>query len=186
MRLILASRSPRRKEILAELVKDFEIIPACKEEKVDLRLPPDEIVKKLAAEKAEEVFFENSDAVVIGSDTIVYFNGTVLGKPKNEADAHRMLAVLNGQAHEVYTGVCIRTPQKNETFYCSTRVYFKTLSENFIHEYVATGSPLDKAGSYGVQDAMNPVRRYEGSFTNVMGLPSEALREKLTEMGIIE
>lgn len=185
MRFILASKSPRRKEILSEIITHFEVIPAVGEEKIDLALSPEQIVIKIARAKAEEVFARNPDAVVLGSDTIVYFKGRVLGKPKDEEDAFQTLSALSGNEHFVYTGVHICTYGREESFACCTRVLFNTLSETLIRSYIAGGSSLDKAGSYGIQDCPELVKSFEGSFTNIVGLPKDEVRDKLVLMGII-
>ncbi len=185
MQVILASKSPRRKQILSEIIKDFTIIPSNAEEIVDLTLPPEEIVKNLAATKAQDVFKTNLDCVVIGSDTIVYFNGKVLGKPKDEQDAYNTLSLLSGNVHKVYTGVCVCTKLQTTCFYCCSTVEFNILSDKFIRDYIATGSPMDKAGSYGFQDNPALVKCYSGSFTNIIGLPKDELKKTLVSMRII-
>lgn len=185
MQVILASKSPRRKQILSQIIKEFTIIPSMAEEIVDLTLPPEEIVKNLAEAKAKDVFKTNCDCAVIGSDTIVYFNGRVLGKPKDEQDAYNTLSALSGNVHKVYTGVCVCTNQKTTCFYCCSTVEFNRLSDKFIRDYIATGSPMDKAGSYGFQDNPALVKSYSGSFTNIIGLPKDELKETLVSMRII-
>ena len=117
MKIILASASPRRKELLKEIVGSFEIIPASGEEKVDKTLPPEQIVCALAENKCKEVFEKHPDCAVIGCDTIVYYKGKVLGKPKSRAEAEQTLKELSGNTHSVYTGVCICTPSKKLTRY---------------------------------------------------------------------
>ncbi len=181
MKIILASASPRRKELLKRIVKDFEIIPASGEEHVDKSQPPENIVCTLAAQKSREVFANHPDAVVIGCDTIVYFNGKVLGKPKTCAEAERTLKELSGKTHSVYTGVCICSPSKCLTRYERSEVKFNELSDGFIKEYVTGGSPMDKAGCYGIQDE-GVVKSYSGSYTNVMGLPVALVEKMLKEV----
>jgi len=185
MQIILASQSPRRKNILSEITKNFIIIPSNAEENVDLSLPPEIIVQTLAKAKAEQVFKEHDDCAVIGSDTIVYFNGKVLGKPKDEEDAFNTLSLLSANEHSVYTGVCVCAGKEIRTFSCRTRVVFNSLSERLIREYIATGSPMDKAGSYGFQDNPALVKEYFGSYTNIIGLPKEELEETLVSMRLI-
>ncbi len=179
--LILASASPRRKEILGEIVKNFEIIPAKGEENADGAKTPKEVVKTLARQKAREVASlpQAKGKTVLGADTVVALNGEILGKPKDEADAFRMLTALSGQTHEVYTGVCVIAPNGQErTEADCTKVRFFTLTEEQIRAYIQTGSPMDKAGAYGIQDG-GLVEKIEGSFTNVVGLPKALCEEML-------
>ena len=185
MRIILASASPRRKELLKEIVGGFEVIPSRGEERADLSLPPEEIVRRLAKQKAESVFAGNADALVIGADTIVYFRGKVLGKPKDAEDAKNTLRALSGKTHSVYTGWCICVGAREYTGFCRSDVTFRKLSEEFIDEYVKSGSPLDKAGSYGIQDNARLTEKYEGSLTNIIGLPVEELKAQLRGIGVI-
>lgn len=188
MEWILASASPRRKELLKELVNTFEILPASGEE-ITHGLTGARLVEALAAQKAEEVASrpEAKGKAVLGADTVVCLDGEVLGKPKNEADAKRMLAALSGRAHEVFTGVCISYPDQGtrKTLVASdcTRVHFETLSKEQIEAYVNTGSPMDKAGAYGIQDG-GLVRSIEGSLTNVIGLPIELCKRMMDGAGI--
>ena len=189
MKFILASASPRRKELLAELIDDFEIIPAKGEEKIIGNPTPAELVQQLARQKANEVATLDmaKGKVVLGSDTVVALDGKVLGKPKNESDAMEMLRALSGRTHEVYTGVCVLTP-KGDGFtervdVDCTKVYFYSLDEEKIRSYVASGSPMDKAGAYGIQDG-GLVERIEGSFSNVVGLPLELCKKIFNEIGL--
>ncbi len=185
MKIILASASPRRKELLKEIVSGFEVIPSQGEERADTEIPPGKIVETLAKQKAESVFAEHRDALVIGADTIVYFQGKVLGKPKDAADAKRTLRALSGRTHSVYTGWCICEGARELTGFCRSDVTFRELSDEFIEEYVKSGSPLDKAGSYGIQDDARLVEKYEGSYTNIIGLPVEELKAQLRGIGVI-
>ncbi len=180
MRIILASASPRRKELLSQIVKNFEIIPAKGEEKADLTLPPEQIACRLAESKCDEVFLSHK-GVVIGCDTIVVYGGKVLGKPKDEKHAFQMLETLSGKTHSVITGVCVRIENKKITAYEKTCVTFNTLTKEFIQNYIKSGSPMDKAGSYGIQDD-GIVASYDGSYTNVVGLPVELLKKILKEV----
>ena len=181
MKIILASASPRRKELLKQVLEDFEIIPAKGEERADLTLPPEKIVCALAEAKCGEVFEKRSDCVVIGCDTIVYFNGKVLGKPKTREEAEATLKELSGKTHSVYTGVCVRAADKILTQHERTEVTFNKLSDEFIKNYVDGGSPMDKAGCYGIQDG-GVVKSYEGSYTNVVGLPVRLVEKMLKEV----
>ena len=188
MEWILASASPRRKELLKELIDTFEIIPA-KGEEVANGLTGAKLVEALAAQKAGEVASrpEAKGKAVLGADTIVCLDGVVLGKPKDEADAKRMLATLSGREHEVFTGVCISYPkgETRKTLVASdcTSVYFETLSKEEIEAYVKTGSPMDKAGAYGIQDG-GLVRAIAGSMSNVIGLPIELCKRMMDGAGI--
>lgn len=188
MEWILASASPRRKELLKELINTFEILPANGEETCR-GLTGARLVETLAAQKAMEVASrpEAKGKAVLGADTIVCLDGEVLGKPKDEADAKRMLSALSGREHEVFTGVYISYPEKGErkTLVASdcTRVRFKTLSEEKIEAYIKTGSPMDKAGAYGIQDG-GLVRSIDGSLSNVIGLPIELCKRLMDGAGI--
>ena len=179
----MASASPRRKELLAELIDRFEVIPAKGEECVQEGLSPQELVEALAAQKAREVaaLLCARGKCVLGSDTVVAFQGEVLGKPKDEADARRMLTELSGNTHEVYTGVCIVFGGKEYIRSACTKVVFERLTASQIEAYIATGSPMDKAGAYGIQDG-GLVKEIQGSYSNVVGLPLELLREMINEV----
>lgn len=181
MRYILASASPRRRELLSHILTEFEVIPAVADEVVDRALPPEEIARSLAEHKCNEVFSANSDAAVIACDTIVVFNGEILGKPKDKEDAKATLKKLSGRVHFVITGVCIRAGGKKISSFEKTEVKFNNLSEEFINSYVAGGSPLDKAGSYGIQDE-GVVKEYFGSYTNVVGMPVRLVKNMLEQI----
>ena len=184
MQIVLASASPRRRELLKELVPDFRVLPAKGEERADPSLSPEETVKELARRKAEEVaaLIQSQECAVLGADTVVALDGKILGKPKDEADAFRMLSALSGRTHEVFTGVCLILPGGEKTVRAErTEVEFYPLSEEWIREYIAGGSPMDKAGAYGIQDG-GLARRITGSYSNVVGLPLELCRELLTPL----
>ena len=180
---ILASASPRRRELLAELIDRFEVIPAKGEERVQAGLSPRELVESLAAQKAREVAAlpQARGKAVLGSDTVVVFRGEVLGKPKDEADARRMLSELSGNTHEVYTGVCIVCGEEEYIRSACTEVVFEKLTASQIEEYIVTGSPMDKAGAYGIQDG-GLVKEIRGSYSNVVGLPMELLGEMIKNL----
>ena len=184
MQYILASASPRRKQLLAELVQDFEIIPSQADERVEGTPAPKALVGQLAELKAEEVAKrpENEGKIVIGSDTVVAFGKTVLGKPKDEEDAFRMLKMLSGKKHAVYTGVSFQLVQNGKylryTKVDKTLVYFNDLSDEWIWEYIKGGSPMDKAGAYGIQDG-GLVKGIKGSYTNVVGFPLELVEKMI-------
>ena len=187
MEWILASASPRRKELLGGLLPAFEIVPAKGEERVFSAWSVEETVRALAAQKAREVarLPLASGKAVLGADTVVSLNGEILGKPKDEADAERMLLALAGKAHEVYTGVCISYPAQGERKLLvasdCTKVTFEQLSKAQIEAYIATGSPMDKAGAYGIQDG-GLVREIKGSLSNVIGLPIELCKELVSRV----
>ena len=184
MEWILASASPRRRELLAELIPNFTVIPSQADERIEETLAPDKLVLRLAKLKAEEVAFraENAGKIVVGSDTVVAFGENVLGKPKDEEDAFRMLKMLSGKAHTVYTGVCFSLVKAGE-YRCDvavdkTEVYFNELSDEWIRAYIKSGSPMDKAGAYGIQDG-GLVKEIKGSYTNVVGFPLETVEKMI-------
>lgn len=170
---------------MAELIPAFEIIPSMADENMQKRLPA-MLVLTLAERKASEVALrpENEGKIVIGSDTVVAFRGKVLGKPKDEEDAFRMLKALSGKKHAVYTGVCLAYQKDGVYRYIcqteKTRVYFNRLSDEWIKAYIAGGSPMDKAGAYGIQDG-GLVKKIKGSYTNVVGFPLELVRKMLNK-----
>ena len=181
MRFILASASPRRKELFSLIVPEFEVIPAEAEEKFNMSLFPEQVACSVAESKCDEVFKKNPDAVVVGCDTIVVLDGEILGKPKNRDEATATLKRLSGKTHFVITAVCIRTKYKKLLQFERTEVRFNSLSDEFIKIYVDSGSPLDKAGSYGIQDG-GLVKEYFGSYTNVVGLPVTTVKKMLEEV----
>lgn len=181
MKIILASASPRRRELLSEITPRFEVVPSAAEENIQCR-EPETLVKRLAELKASSVFAKHGDCLVIGADTVVAFDGEVLGKPRDAADAKDMLRRLSGNTHTVITGVCVMTKDISLTFAEKSFVRFKRLSDRQIDDYIATGSPLDKAGAYGIQDS-GFAERVEGSVKNVVGLPIERLAVILKEYG---
>ena len=188
MSIILASASPRRKELLEMLgVRDLKIIPAVGEERADRSLPPDRLVEALAAHKAREVAETCAPGdIVIGADTIVWHDGRVYGKPHSEAEAADMLRALSGDTHEVYTGVCVLKDGRELRAAERSLVHFRTLSDGEIAAYIATGEPMDKAGAYGIQGRASLfVEGIEGDFFNVMGLPLCRLGQMLKELGVV-
>ncbi len=185
---ILASASPRRKELLKEIVPAFEILPSHGEELVDENLSPEDLVKALAKQKAAEVALlpQAKGKIVLGADTVVALEGKILGKPADQEEAFSMLSTLSGKMHEVYTGVCILYPTNEGgraeiTEADCTKVYFFELEKEKIFDYIATGSPMDKAGAYGIQDG-GLVERIEGSFSNVVGLPTELCKKMVKDV----
>ena len=181
MKLILASNSPRRRELLSKLGYPFEIIPSNCEE-ITTSVKPTDIVQDLAKLKAREVFNSHSDCVVIGCDTVVDFNGEIMGKPKDHADAYRMIKALSGNTHYVHTGVCVLSPVGEWLFCDSTKVVFRNLSDKDIADYVDAGYADGKAGAYGIQDDSCFAAGYEGDFDNVVGLPTYRVKEILDKI----
>ena len=171
--MILASQSPRRKELLSLITSDFEIIPAKGKEILPENISPENAVLLLAEQKADEIFAEHKNRVIIAADTVVAVDGKILGKPTDEADAFCMLKMLSGRIHSVFTGVCVIFENgERKTFAEHTEVEFYPLSDEEIRAYIATGEPMDKAGAYGIQDyGALLVKRISGDYYNVMGLP---------------
>lgn len=188
MALILASKSPRRRELLAQMgLTDFEIHPAVGEELAQPGLTPPELVQALALHKAREVAqtFAQSGDVVIGADTIVVLDGQVLGKPHNETHALEMLTALAGREHHVYTGVAVLQDGRELVQAEDTAVWFRDASEAELNRYIGTGEPMDKAGAYGIQGRGGLlVSRIEGDYTNVVGLPIVRLASMLAQFGV--
>lgn len=193
MRIILASASPRRRELLTQIGIPFEICVSDVEEKASSTVPA-EVVQELSRQKAEAVAeaVAACQTLVIGADTIVACDGEILGKPKGAADAMRMLRLLSGREHEVYTGVTFvydrgDGTQDIHTFYECTKVYFAPMTEEEIAEYVATGDPLDKAGAYGIQGfCARYITGISGDYNNVVGLPVGRMYQELKGMEILE
>jgi septum formation protein len=169
--LILASGSPRRKELLKKIVKDYTVIVPNIDERI-LDLDPKDLPAEESKEKAYAIHAKYPNDAVLACDTIVVLNGEVLGKPKDEADAMRMLK-KQGKRQVVLSGYTYIDRQKEITRTVMTYVYFNVLSDELIAQYVKEKRPLDKAGAYGIQDGYPLINRIEGSFDNVMGLPSE-------------
>ncbi len=178
MEYVLASASPRRKELLSQVLQKFEVVPSDADEKVNISLFPEQMACALAEKKCDGVFALNPYKTVIGCDTIVVFGGEILGKPKDRDDAVNTLKKLSGKTHFVVTGVCVRSPFKKLVGFDKTEVKFNILSDEFIKNYVDGGSPMDKAGSYGIQDE-GVVKEYFGSYTNVVGLPVNLTKKLL-------
>ncbi len=182
MSLILASASPRRKELLGLFHIPFEIRVADIDETMDPEKTPFDEVARVSGLKAAALNVTPDD-VVVAADTIVVCEGKVLGKPRDEADAVSMLRLLSGRDHQVMTGVTVRCGQNSRTFTEVTDIHFRELTEKEIHAYVASGEPMDKAGSYGIQGgAALFCTRMVGDYYNVMGLPVCRLGQVLREM----
>lgn len=187
MKLILASASPRRKELLSLITKNFTVIPAAGEEHIDNSLLPVERVTALAVQKAGEVAEKHPDSIVIGADTMVFLGDIALGKPADVSDAKRMLSLLSGKTHTVITAVAIAQNGKViNTFAESTEVEFYPLSQSEIDAYISTGEPMDKAGAYGIQgQGALLVKGIKGDYYNVMGLPAAKLFRDLSQYLVI-
>jgi septum formation protein len=185
-KLLLASNSPRRRELLGGLDIPFEVVRLKEvEETYPAGLVGGDIPLHIARLKMQAYDQELGEGeVLITADTIVWLDGRVLGKPRDEADAEAMLTSLSGRTHQVYTGVCLRWQGGSRSFVCTTDVTFAPLSAEQIHYYVSTYKPLDKAGAYGIQEWIGyvGVERIEGSYFNVMGLPVQRLYIALREI----
>jgi septum formation protein len=187
MAVILASQSPRRRELLGQMgFTDFIIRPAQGEEIIDPDLSPDKLVEELSRQKCAEVAaLSDADDLVIAADTVVAIDGTVLGKPRSEQDAYAMLSRLSGRHHTVYTGVTVSRGGKVLTAHEATRVHFRPLTSAEIEAYIATGEPMDKAGSYGIQGyGAMLVEGISGDYFNVVGLPVCLLGRMLEKFGV--
>ncbi len=200
--IILASASPRRRELLEQIGLDFEIMPA-KGDEIMTKTVPSEAVEELAGQKAREVAgmvqaYGNShgelvtpqDIMVIGADTVVAADGKILGKPEDEEDAFRMLSVLSGKTHSVYTGVAIvflsaAGRAGEHIFHERTDVTMRRMEPEEIRRYIATGEPMDKAGAYGIQGKCAIyIDKIDGDYNNVVGLPVAAVYRELKQLGI--
>ena len=184
--IILASQSPRRRELLTQIGLEFEVHPAGGEE-IITSTDPVEVVKSLSTQKAAAVKEElepqlPENWLVIGADTIVVYDGKILGKPKDEADAIRMLRMLQGQTHSVYTGVTLLEEGKQTTFAEETKVSMYPMTEEEIAWYVSTKEPMDKAGAYGIQGAFGMyIRGIEGDYNTIVGLPLARVYQEMKE-----
>lgn len=180
---VLASKSPRRAELMKYITPDFEILPSeCGENPPD-GIEADEVPEFLAVQKALDVLKKRPDSLVIGCDTVVILNGEILGKPKDEDDAFRMLKALSGRVHTVVSGVCICYKGRTLSFTQKTAVEFYPISDEDIKEYILKSSPLDKAGSYGIQDEGRMfVKEISGDYYNVVGLPLARLNLEIKKL----
>lgn len=183
-KIILASASPRRKELLTQIGIPFSVQVSTCEEKITGTAPAD-VVCELSRQKAEDVW-RQTGGFVIGADTVVAYGGDILGKPKDEADAVRMLQILSGNTHEVFTGVTFCYEKDGEkkvhTFYEKTEVTFYPMTDEEIAAYVATKDPLDKAGAYGIQGSFAAyIKGIRGDYNNVVGLPIGRFYQELKE-----
>ena len=177
---ILASASPRRRELLAMCGFSFSVRPACADESLPAGVAPDAACMLLARRKAAAARQEDDGALIVAADTIVYYQGKLLGKPASEEEAIRMLTLLSGQTHQVYTGVCLMQGAREDTFFAVTSVSFLPLSEADILSYVQTGEPMDKAGGYGIQGrGALFVSGIQGDYYNVVGFPLSQFNQRL-------
>lgn len=185
MRLILASNSPRRKELLLSLGYEYEVCPADIDETIPQGTESIYVPEILSREKALAVLRENPDAVVVGSDTVVICEGTILGKPQSEEEAKAMLLLLSGRKHTVATGLCVCSKDMTRSLVSTTDVFFHELSDALIDSYIETGEPMDKAGAYGIQGFGSVlVRKIDGDYFTVMGLPVAQTARLLSQFGI--
>lgn len=185
--IILASASPRRRELLKKLGLHFKVEPSNYEERLYPGLPPHELAKSLSLEKARAVARNHKNALVIAADTFIVFEGRVLGKPGTEAEACQMLEKLSGKSHTVITGFTIIDTESGRTVSkaVETAVHLKKLTSDEIDTYVKTKEPLDKAGGYAIQElGAVIVDRIEGDYFNIIGLPLSALADSLKEFGV--
>lgn len=184
-KIILASTSPRRKELLQQIDLEFSVDPSAYEEDNSLNMLPHDLVKHFSQQKAQDVAKRHTDAIIIGADTIVALDNTVLGKPKDINDAENMLQKLSGKSHSVLTGLTIIDTklQKERCIVEETIVTFRKLRREEIHHYITTYKPLDKAGAYGIQEYAGCfVERVDGDYFNIVGLPLAALIKMLHEI----
>ena len=186
MSIILASASPRRRELLSLITTDFEIIVSEADETLPESIAPEQAVMELATRKAAAAAKNHPDRAVIGSDTVVAVDGEILGKPTDDADAVRMLKLLSGRKHHVFTGLCIAYQGENTVFYDGAAVEFAEMSESEIADYVASGEPRDKAGAYAIQGlASKFITSISGDYYSVVGLPVSHLYRSLKDLKVL-
>ncbi|MDO4535788.1 MAG: Maf-like protein [Clostridium perfringens] len=189
MEIVLASKSPRRQELLRRIVDNFKIIESnFDEDSIKFNGDIEEYVKSLAMGKALNVKRDiENKSLIIGVDTVVFYDNKILGKPKNYDDAYSMLSALSGNTHKVYSGVCIFDTEKLESksFVCETKVKFSKINKSQIEKYIMSKEPMDKAGAYGIQGLGGVfVEKIEGCYYNVMGLPLNKLNKELSSYNI--
>lgn len=188
-KILLASASPRRRELLEQIGVSFEICPSNGEETIT-KTDPAEVVEELSAQKTRDIFQETTeDVLVMGADTVVAMDGKILGKPKSGEDAVRMLDMLQNREHQVFTGVTVLVREgkrvREKTFHEATRVTFYPMNREEIEGYIQDGEPMDKAGAYGIQGkGALFVKEIHGDYNNVVGLPIARLYQELKDMGI--
>lgn len=187
MDIILASKSPRRRALLEQMgVRDFRIVSPDIDEHMDRGLPPAELVRQISLEKAQAVAAQaDPNTVVIAADTVVALDGVVLGKPADKEEAFRMLSLLSGNRHQVYTGLTVLRGEQVFSQWEETAVTFRSLTAEEIEAYIATGEPMDKAGAYGIQGyGALFIEGISGDYYNVMGLPVCRLGQILGQLGM--
>ncbi len=187
MDIILASQSPRRRELLERMgLTGFRVVSPDVDENLGEELPPAELVSRLSRRKAQAVAQQvKQDALIVAADTVVALEGTILGKPADELSAFRMLTTLSGARHQVYTGLTVLRGEEVCTEYEVTDVTFRELSEGEIEDYIRTGEPMDKAGAYGIQGyGALFIEGIQGDYYNVMGLPVCRLGRILDRLGV--
>ena len=187
MDIILASKSPRRRALLEQMgVRDFRIVTPDIDEHMDRGLPPAELVRQISLEKAQAVAAQaDRNTVVIAADTVVALDGVVLGKPADKEEAFRMLSLLSGNRHQVYTGLTVLRGEQVFSQWEETAVTFRSLTAEEIEAYIATGEPMDKAGAYGIQGyGALFIEGISGDYYNVMGLPVCRLGQILGQLGM--
>ncbi|MGN0601555.1 MAG: Maf family protein [Oscillospiraceae bacterium] len=181
--VVLASQSPRRKELLSLICDDFRVVPAKGEEIYSSDIPTENIPVLLALNKCKEIAENNPDSLVIGCDTVVVLKDKIMGKPENKSDAFEMLSSLSGKTHRVISGTAFYVNKNYYTLCSVTEVCFRKLTDEDINAYIATGEPFDKAGAYGIQGlGCLLVKEIKGDYFNVVGLPLSDLAEKLNEV----
>lgn len=186
-KIILASTSPRRKEIFSKIKIPFEVQESSYEENMALDMPPEKLAEYLSMGKAKAIAEKNKNAIVIAADTFIAFNDKRLGKPGTPERAKEMLQMLSGKEHDIVTGVAIIDTDtgKSRSFHETIKVFVKNLSPEIIDAYVKTGEPLDKAGAYAMQEiGALLIEKIEGDFLGAMGLPLRRLTEELEDFGI--
>ncbi len=182
--IILASKSPRRQELLKLMDLDFRIVLKEVDESYPDNLTPEEIAVYIACKKAEAFDEIVSDEIVLTADTIVSVEGHILGKPDTEEHAVKMLKMLSGKTHQVITGVCLFYKHQYHSFYDVSEVTFRDMNQEELKHYVTKYKPMDKAGSYGIQEwvGVTGIKKINGSYTNVVGLPTEKLYQELVKL----
>lgn len=185
VKLLLASKSPRRRELIGQLGLEFRVVDIDVDERLESDIAVDNVAEAIACKKATGYRYEiGPSEVLVTADTVVVHRGKVLGKPHSRQEAIEMLNDLSGDVHQVYTGVCLRGQKGQESFTECTHVYFRNLTDDEISFYVDTYKPFDKAGAYGIQEwiGMVGIERIEGCFYNVMGLPTVRLYKELMNL----
>ena len=187
--IILASSSPRRKALLEQIGLKFKVVPSDYEEDMTLKMPPRKLAEFLSLNKAKDVAkkFQEKDVVIIAADTFVVYKNQYLGKPKSKADSFKILSKLSGKAHSVVTGFTIINPEKNKIVTKSdeARIYFRKLTNCQIRAYIKSENTLDKAGGYAIQGVGAAlIKKVEGDYNNVMGLPLAELLDQLNKFGV--